>query len=189
MSFDHLYPSSTSICDYAYDENHPLRQGQFASGRKSWDSDDSEYSDSFPIHENYENSSSELRAMNLRAVALFDFTPENDNEIQLIEGQSVWISYRHGQGWLVAEDPVTGKNGLVPEEYVDFVVEDEEVDDDPRPFMPEILRLLDEHKEDEWEDLEEEEEKDTNQPISDQLHSDDKEIETIKHQLQSTNID
>ncbi|RKP32548.1 hypothetical protein METBISCDRAFT_2484, partial [Metschnikowia bicuspidata] len=55
------------------------------------------------------------------AVAIFDFIPENDNEIELREGQSVWISYRHGQGWLVAEDPNLGKNGLVPEEYVDFL--------------------------------------------------------------------
>lgn len=185
MSVDDRYPATTSICDFAYDEDHPLRQGHFVRRSKSWDSSDSDYSDSFPPHESFENLSSELRAMNLRAVALFDFTPENDNEIQLIEGQSVWISYRHGQGWLVAEDPETGKNGLVPEEYVDFVVEDEDVNDDPRPFMPEILRLLDEHREDEWEDLEEEEKNDS--PL-DQLDLNDKDIDGIQHQLQTTNL-
>ena len=26
-----------------------------------------------------------------------------------IEGQIIWISYRHGQGWLVAEDPILGE--------------------------------------------------------------------------------
>ncbi|KAF3925227.1 hypothetical protein ABW20_dc0104364 [Dactylellina cionopaga] len=56
--------------------------------------------------------------MHGKAVALFDFTRENDNELELVEGQVIWVSYRHGQGWLVAEDPRTGESGLVPEEYV-----------------------------------------------------------------------
>ncbi len=56
-----------------------------------------------------------------RAVALFDFKPENDNEVALKEGQIIWVSYRHGRGWLVAEDPTTGETGLVPEEYVQLV--------------------------------------------------------------------
>ena len=33
------------------------------------------------------------------------------------------MSYRHGQGWLVAEDPKTGESGLVPEEFVRLVRE------------------------------------------------------------------
>ncbi|ODA76146.1 hypothetical protein RJ55_08429 [Drechmeria coniospora] len=53
-----------------------------------------------------------------KAVALFDFERENENELPLVEGQIIWVSYRHGQGWLVAEDPKTQENGLVPEEYV-----------------------------------------------------------------------
>jgi hypothetical protein len=53
-----------------------------------------------------------------KAVALFDFARENDNELPLVEGQVILISYRHGQGWLVAQDPKTGESGLVPEEYV-----------------------------------------------------------------------
>jgi hypothetical protein len=56
--------------------------------------------------------------MHGKAVALFDFQPENDNELRLVEGQIVWVSYRHGQGWLVAMDPKTHDSGLVPEEYV-----------------------------------------------------------------------
>ena len=35
----------------------------------------------------------------VKARAIFDFSAENDNEISLIEGQIIWISYRHGQGW------------------------------------------------------------------------------------------
>lgn len=53
-----------------------------------------------------------------KAVALFDFERENENELPLVEGQIIWVSYRHGQGWLVAEDPRTQESGLVPEEYV-----------------------------------------------------------------------
>ena len=56
--------------------------------------------------------------MHGKAVALFDFARENENELPLKEGQIIWVSYRHGQGWLVAEDPRTGDAGLVPEEYV-----------------------------------------------------------------------
>ncbi|KAI9885571.1 MAG: hypothetical protein M1823_002630 [Watsoniomyces obsoletus] len=57
-------------------------------------------------------------AMQGKAVALFDFARENENELPLVEGQVIWVSYRHGQGWLVAEDPRTNESGLVPEEYV-----------------------------------------------------------------------
>ncbi|KAJ5933462.1 hypothetical protein N7454_005791 [Penicillium verhagenii] len=56
--------------------------------------------------------------MHGKAVALFDFTREHENELPLTEGQVVYVSYRHGHGWLVAEDPTTGENGLVPEEFV-----------------------------------------------------------------------
>ena len=55
---------------------------------------------------------------NGKAVALFDFARENENELPLVEGQVIFVSYRHGQGWLVAEDPKTRESGLVPEEYV-----------------------------------------------------------------------
>ncbi|KAI1433861.1 hypothetical protein GGR50DRAFT_461083 [Xylaria sp. CBS 124048] len=56
--------------------------------------------------------------MHGKAVALFDFERENENELPLVEGQIIWVSYRYGQGWLVAEDPKTQESGLVPEEYV-----------------------------------------------------------------------
>jgi Variant SH3 domain len=56
--------------------------------------------------------------MHGRAVALFDFASESENELPLVEGQVILVSYRHGQGWLVAQDPKTGDTGLVPEEYV-----------------------------------------------------------------------
>ena len=52
------------------------------------------------------------------SLALYDFTPENNNELALREGQIIQVGYRHGQGWLVAQDMETGEQGLVPEEYV-----------------------------------------------------------------------
>ncbi|KAI9692463.1 MAG: HOG (high osmolarity glycerol) pathway protein [Bathelium mastoideum] len=56
--------------------------------------------------------------MHGKAIALFDFARENENELPLVEGQVILVSYRHGQGWLVAQDPISGESGLVPEEYV-----------------------------------------------------------------------
>ena len=59
--------------------------------------------------------------MHGKAVALFDFTSEHQNELPLREGQIILVSYRHGQGWLVAQDPKSGESGLVPEEFVRLV--------------------------------------------------------------------
>ncbi|KAI1334637.1 hypothetical protein F5Y15DRAFT_287046 [Xylariaceae sp. FL0016] len=59
--------------------------------------------------------------MHGKAVALFDFARENENELPLAEGQIIWVSYRYGEGWLVAEDPKTQESGLVPEEYVRLI--------------------------------------------------------------------
>ncbi|KAK4216550.1 hypothetical protein QBC37DRAFT_87031 [Rhypophila decipiens] len=59
--------------------------------------------------------------MHGKAVALFDFERENENELPLVEGQIIWVSYRYGQGWLVAMDPTTQENGLVPEGYVRLI--------------------------------------------------------------------
>lgn len=99
--------------------------------------------------------------INRKAIALFDFSPENDNEVRLREGQIIWISYRHGQGWLVAEDPITGEHGLVPEAYVDVLQVAESTGDDddaPKRFLPEIFdEFSSRDSEDEWVDTDFEE--------------------------------
>lgn len=77
------------------------------------DRDDSRYSRDYQF-----TIASPDEEMHGKAVALFDFERENENELPLTEGQIIWVSYRHGQGWLVAEDPKTQDTGLVPEEYV-----------------------------------------------------------------------
>ena len=77
------------------------------------DRDDSRYSRDYQF-----TIASPDEEMHGKAVALYDFARENENELPLTEGQVLWVSYRHGQGWLVAEDPKTGDAGLVPEEYV-----------------------------------------------------------------------
>lgn len=56
--------------------------------------------------------------MHGRAVALFDFARENDNELPLTKGQVILVSNRHGQGWFVGQDPKSGDSGLVLEKYV-----------------------------------------------------------------------
>ncbi|KAI5308638.1 HOG (high osmolarity glycerol) pathway protein [Ascosphaera atra] len=56
--------------------------------------------------------------MHGKAIALFDFQSMHENELPLHEGQVILVSYRHGEGWLVAEDPKSGESGLVPEAYV-----------------------------------------------------------------------
>lgn len=172
MTLHGLCAPNTTIVDYAYDPTHPLRLGNYPISKHSLVASDLDFYDD-PQYESY--SSDEI---NLRAVALFDFTPENDNEVPLKEGQEIWVSYRHGQGWLVAEDPQTGENGLVPEEYVEILMAEEELDDEPQQFLPLILKRLPEEDEereeenvldqkkhndedDEWEDTEGEEEENT----------------------------
>ncbi|KAI4726625.1 hypothetical protein E4T49_05644 [Aureobasidium sp. EXF-10728] len=57
------------------------------------------------------------------SLALYNFVPENSNELALREGQIIQVGYRHGQGWLVAMDLESGEQGLVPEEYVRLLSE------------------------------------------------------------------
>lgn len=141
--------SYTEVRDYAYPEYHPLHYGvpQAENRPSSEDYESEEYPDSYMrdggppwkedpdlaspviishsvgdrISREYEFSVASEDEIHGRAVALFDFVPENDNEAPLKEGQIIWVSYRHGQGWLVAEDPATGETGLVPEEYVQLI--------------------------------------------------------------------
>ncbi|KAK4961402.1 HOG (high osmolarity glycerol) pathway protein [Elasticomyces elasticus] len=70
-----------------------------------------------------------------RSLALYPFEPENSNELRLREGQVIMVSYRHGQGWLVAEDAETGEQGLVPEEYVRLLSELPHYDERTGTFM------------------------------------------------------
>lgn len=137
------------VRDFGYPEFHPLHygiplsamSGTQRSSEIQGDYDDNQLEDGPPwqedpdltspvvtshehgdrISKEYEFSVASADEIHGRAVALFDFTPENDNEAPLREGQIIWVSYRHGQGWLVAEDPETGETGLVPEEYVQIL--------------------------------------------------------------------
>jgi hypothetical protein len=59
--------------------------------------------------------------MNGKAIALFDFEVEHENELPLEEGQVITVLSRHGRGWLIADDPRTGNAGLIPEEYVRLI--------------------------------------------------------------------
>ncbi|EGW30056.1 uncharacterized protein SPAPADRAFT_52893 [Spathaspora passalidarum NRRL Y-27907] len=157
---------STVIRDYGYASSNPLYCGDFAhaprldsdseddmvdrrrhddeyfhssEGEEADDDDDDDDYD-YDDYDDISNEAGPRDEINRKARALFDFVPENDNEVSLTEGQIIWISYRHGQGWLVAEDPETGENGLVPEEYVEIFHKEIGVEDEAKPFLPEILR-------------------------------------------------
>lgn len=104
------------------------------------------------ISREYEFSVSSIDEIHGRAVALFDFIPENDNEAPLKAGQIVWVSYRHGQGWLVAEDPHSGETGLVPEEYVQML-NASDIYHSPEPAEGHEHQQEQEHDEEgDWED-------------------------------------
>lgn len=147
--------SYTSIKDFAYEEDSPSHYGVF------------------PVKKS-------LQSENVKqAVAVFSFFPENDNELRLEEGQIVIINYMYGQGWLVASDPLSGETGLIPEEYVEFLEEEEELieeepqeyqqyhrenerdnyaegdaEDEARPYLPEILEHRLSLDDSDWEDEE-----------------------------------
>lgn len=144
MNAKSLCTPTTTIIDFAYDEGHVLRQGNFPTSTRSSFASDAESEAGLFLRDE----------INLRAIALFDFTPENDNEVELKTGQVIRILYRFEQGWLVAENPRTGENGLVPEEYVEMCDDDHVFDELPKPFLPLIFH--DAREESEWEDTEEE---------------------------------
>ncbi|SMN21075.1 similar to Saccharomyces cerevisiae YDR162C NBP2 Protein involved in the HOG (high osmolarity glycerol) pathway [Maudiozyma saulgeensis] len=144
-----------SIRDFAYEESNPLHYGYYDDGAEEteditdvggYPGDDS-YTNEYEGGEEDGKEPLERRQsvilpneyiVNKRAVALYSFQPENDNELGFDEGDTLFISYRHGQGWLVAENQERNKTGLVPEEFVSFVEPSQEDEDEDntlaRPF-------------------------------------------------------
>lgn len=144
-----------SIKDFAYDPLDPLYHGytediegqELEPETDASDVDHEEHCDDDVNNQRDQNKRKSVvlptdYVINRLAVALYDFEPENDNELGLQEGDIVFISYRHGQGWLVAENQNRTKTGLVPEEFVTYVNEDdknwdgyeEDFQDTARPF-------------------------------------------------------
>lgn len=105
---------ATTLTNRSYQEPHEDSEDEGAE--ILYQTRDSRYSKDYQF-----TIASPDEEMHGKAVALFDFERENENELPLVEGQVIWVSYRHGQGWLVAEDPKTRDTGLVPEEYVRLV--------------------------------------------------------------------
>ncbi|CAN3371903.1 hypothetical protein DIURU_004618 [Diutina rugosa] len=152
-----VFPPGVSIRDFGYPDTHHFHAGDYrlwydgdvVHGTDAADDDASDGDDDGVAGSDdaYEEAGSDddgdtatSDEINRQAIALFSFTPENDNEMLLKEGQIIWISYRHGQGWLVAEDPESGETGLVPEEYVEICYDRQGIIEDiPRPFLPSIL--------------------------------------------------
>ncbi|CCE35168.1 related to Nap1p-binding protein [Claviceps purpurea 20.1] len=101
------YSQQPQLDHYGQDDSSPISSPGYQEADESRYSRDYQFTITSPDEE-----------FHGKAVALFDFERENENELPLVEGQIIWVSYRHGQGWLVAEDPKTQESGLVPEEYV-----------------------------------------------------------------------
>ena len=97
-------------------ERSPYEPSERMSEEEYSEDDEARYSKDYSF-----TIASPDEAVHGKAVALFDFESEHPNELALKEGQIILVSYRHGQGWLVAEDPRTGESGLVPEEFVRLV--------------------------------------------------------------------
>lgn len=166
-----------SIRDFAYDESNPLHYGYYDDSLEETDGEEErtdmdEYEDIDDSQDDIDRRQSLLLPteyiVNKRAVALYDFEPENDNELGFHEGDILFISYRHGQGWLVAENQARDKTGLVPEEFVSFIETSEEEDNNDgevaRPFY--LTQLIskslqgentdqndEDEDEEEWEDI------------------------------------
>lgn len=117
------YTSDQDSADYsggAHSQDNPNHdEYSEEDGVYSEDGEDDDFGDPSRLSNQYFITiASPAEEMHGKAVALFDFQKENENELGLVEGQVIWVSYRHGMGWLVAEDPKTRESGLVPEEYV-----------------------------------------------------------------------
>lgn len=195
-----LFPTNIKIKDFGYPANLPNHQG---SHLHSYGYDgvlvigaDYNSDDELPIiprigeqdHTSESDGDDEDEddeiipdEINRTAIALFDFSPENDNEVPLLAGQTIWISYRHGQGWLVAEDPKTGENGLVPEEYVEIYYDNKEIfdnqDDMPKPFLPQILQMK---HEDDWVDTDLDEPSDSDNIVEHNVQDVTNSVENVK---------
>lgn len=109
-SYGHSNTANMASNDPQYSDGQYIYADDYSDAGQSRYSRDYQFSIGSPDEE-----------MHGKAVALFDFTREHENELPLKEGQVILVSYRHGQGWLVAEDPRTGESGLVPEEFVRLV--------------------------------------------------------------------
>ncbi|CCE61229.1 hypothetical protein TPHA_0A01460 [Tetrapisispora phaffii CBS 4417] len=166
-----------SIKDFAYDKSNPLHYGYFEDN--SYDENEEGYmhseADGIKGDEDLDDRRQsfilpETHIINCKAIALYAFEPENENELELQEGDIIFISYKHGQGWLVAENYDRTHTGLVPEEYISYLDDDdddgEEMEDKARPFYLTqfITQSMDIQKQDdneggenegEWEDIDE----------------------------------
>ncbi|CEP61408.1 adaptor protein NBP2 LALA0_S03e02190g [Lachancea lanzarotensis] len=126
-----------NITSFAFQKNgSELRDSSTSNGDKynNEDFDDSDSEDVMTKRQSIVLPANQI--VNSQAIALYDFTPENDNELELHEGDTLFIGYRHGQGWLVAENEERTRTGLVPEEYVTLIEAPESASDN-EPYTTE----------------------------------------------------
>lgn len=114
MTRDFAYPDKHALFHCALQKDDELRRNSIEEEHgwedgPPWPEDDEEDLTHDAIQQD-EGSGIETTKDDVqgRAVALFDFAPEHENEFALTEGQILFVSSRHGLGWLVAVDPDSG---------------------------------------------------------------------------------
>ncbi|KAL6945251.1 hypothetical protein ACO0QE_002700 [Hanseniaspora vineae] len=108
-----------SVLEEYYNDDDEDDEANYYEGH-----DQDEYSEDFDRRKSYIMPAEHI--INRKAIALYDFENENENELGLHEGQVVFIDYRHGQGWLVVETIDGMHTGLVPEDYLQILDETED---------------------------------------------------------------
>lgn len=59
--------------------------------------------------------------INSRFKALYKYVPQNDDELELMEGDTVYVLEKCDDGWFVGSNERTGAFGTFPGNYVDKV--------------------------------------------------------------------
>ena len=52
----------------------------------------------------------------------YSYKPQNFDELELIAGDLITVSYECGDGWLIGRSTLTGKYGLLPGNYCERVL-------------------------------------------------------------------
>lgn len=119
------------IKDFGYSTSDSRHFGVYSedseSDESNWDRIEEELEENVQIYHDPLLIQEEL----VRAVSLYEFQPENGNELPLEPNQEIYVNNsRDFGGWLVAYNLETGATGLVPSQYVVIVTEEEEEEEE-----------------------------------------------------------
>lgn len=64
------------------------------------------------------DSSPDIMSFNCRYQVLFNHVPNNDDELELIQGETVLVLEKCGDGWYIGSKTSGGKLGIFPGTHV-----------------------------------------------------------------------